>query len=198
MTVTPQEVDYALPTNVDTTAPLTNPSHSDLHNGTNRAVLDLNGRVSNLERLLSDLTAPNGSVDQARLAAHEWVVRGPISADGSILMPLIWNMTGRSVTFQAAIATVLNPSDADIEVDIVIGSVLSGPVFDPDTQTSILKAGKLVVPANQHLSVDLGVDDFGTEQAVGTYITAYVESVGAGGTGSVPGEDLTIQLNRNL
>src|SRR3954469_1428650 len=196
MTVTPQAAaDYDLPTNVDTTSPLVDPSHSELHNTTNRAVLDLNNRVGTLEQVLAGLTMPSGSIEQARLAAHQWVGRGLLSADQTILMPLIWNMTGRSVTFQAAKATVLTPANADIEVDIVIGSVLTGPTYDVSTQSSILQAGKMVITPGEYFSASLGQSDFGTEQAVGTYIAAYIEKTGSVGS---PGADLTLQLNRNL
>ena len=43
-----------------------------------------------------------------------------------LILPLIWNLTERAVTFQAAKATVMTPADADIEIDIVVGAALTG------------------------------------------------------------------------
>jgi hypothetical protein len=187
VTVTP------LPTNVDTTSPLTDPSHSTLHNDANRGVNDLADRMVHLEQVIAGLTAPQGTIEQARLNASEWVVRGDVVADGALLLPMVWNMTGRSVTFQAAKATLLTPAEDDVEVDIVVGSELAGPEFDDTTQTSVLKA-PLVVRAGEAFSVSLGPDDFDGQHPVNSYVAAYVKTVGAG----APGVDLVIQLNRNL
>jgi hypothetical protein len=195
MTVTPQEVDYNLPTNVDTTSPLVNPSHSELHNEVNRATSDLNNRVSQLELVLAGLTAPQGSIEQARLVANSWTVAGNLVADNKLLIPILWNVTERAVSFQAAKATVITPADADIELNIVVGAVLNGPTYDSSTQTSILKTGKLVITAGQRNSSTLGIPDFKGDHPVNTYVAAYVAKVGSG---AAPGADLTIQLNRNL
>jgi hypothetical protein len=180
---------------VDTTSPLVDPSHSDLHNQVNRAVSDLNARLNQLELILAGLTAPEGSIEQARLVANTWSALGPLAANNKILMPLVWNVTERTVTFQAAKATVMSPADADIEVDIVVSAVLSGPNYQSGTQNSILKAGKLVIPAGQYVSASLGPSDFVGDHPVNTYVAAYIEKVGSS---AAPGADLTIQLNRNL
>jgi len=198
MTVTPSEVDYGLPTNVDTTSPLVNPSHSELHNNTNRATLDLHSRVSQLELVLAGLTAPEGSIEQARLVANTWSVIGNLNnlaSSHTILMPLVWNITQRVVTFKGAKVSVLTPADADIEVDIVVGATLVGPTYDSGSQGSILAAGELVIPAGQHTSVTLTESDFAGQHPVNTYVTAYVRQAGSS---NAPGNDLTIQLNRNL
>jgi len=198
MTVTPSEVDYALPTNVDTTSPLVNPSHSELHNTTNRAVLDLHNRVTQLELVLAGLTAPQGSIEQARLVANTWTIIGSLASLASaktILMPLIWNITERVVTFKGAKATVLVPADADIEVNLVVGSTLSSPAYDTGTQASILAAGKLVIPAGERSSMTLNESEFTGQHPVNAYVAAYVQTAGST---SAPGSDLTIQLNRNL
>lgn len=195
MTVTPQEVDYNLPTNVDTTSPLVDPSHSELHNNANRATSDLNARVSQLELILAGLTAPQGSIEQARLVANSWTVTGNLVADNKLLIPILWNVTERAVSFQAAKATVMSPADADIELDIVVGAALNGPTYDSSTQTSVLKTGKLVIPAGQRNSDTLGISDFKGDHPINTYVAAYVAKVG---TGAAPGADLTLQLNRNL
>ena len=196
--IVPQEAGqvYGLPTNIDTISPLTNPSHSTLHNDANYAINDLADRVAHLEQIIAGLTAPQGSIEQARLAAHEWVARGDLDSSvvGVLLIPMIWNMTGRTVTFQAAKATILTPAENDVDIDIVVGSQLNGPDFDSGTQTSVLKAGKLTVPAGEAFSVSLGPSDFTGQQPVNSYIAAYVQAVGGG----APGVDLVVQLNRNL
>lgn len=194
MTVTPTGASYALPTNVDTTSPLVNPSHSDLHNSTNAAVLDINNRLATLELFLAGLTAPNGTLEQSRMVAHQWVLRGNLVADNVLLLPMIWNLTGRVVQYRAAKVSLMGAADTDVEVDIVNGAALTGPSFDPVTQTSILKTGKIVVPAGQHTSASLGASDFVGDQPIGSYVVAYVKRVGS----STPGSDLVIQLNRYL
>jgi len=197
VTVTPYETGqvYDLPTNIDTITPLSNPSHSALHNATNLAVNDLADRVGHLEQIIAGLTAPSGSIEQARLAAHQWVLRGDLddTVVDVLLLPMIWNLTGRTVTFEAAKATILTPAVDDTEIDIVVGSDLTGPTFDTNTQTSVLKA-PLVVPAGQAFSVSLSESDFAGQHPVNTYVTAYVKTVGTG----APGVDLVVQLNRNL
>jgi hypothetical protein len=195
MTVTPGEFAYDLPTNVDTTSPLMDPSHSELHNDVNRAALDLHNRLIQLELILAGLTAPQGSIEQARLVANTWYAPGNLVADNKLLMPLIWNLTERSSAFMGAKASLLTAADADIEVDLVVGATLSGPTYNSGTQTSILKTGKLVIPAGWNVSVTLGPDDFIADHPVNTYVVALVEKVGSV---AAPGADLTIQLNRNL
>jgi len=198
MTVTPSEVDYALPTNVDTTSPLVDPSHSELHNSTNRAVVDLNNRVNHIELILAGLTAPEGSIEQARLVANTWQVLGTLTSLASahtILMPLVWNITERVVTFKGAKASVLTPADADIEVDLVVGTTLTGPAYSSGNQGSILATGKLVIPAGERTSATLGESDFVGQHPINAYVAAYV--ITAGSTNE-PGSDLSIQLNRNL
>jgi hypothetical protein len=198
MTVNPTAGLYELPTDVNTTSPLVDPSHSDLHNQTNNAVLDLNVRTSNLELLLSGLTAPDGSIEQARLVAHQWAVKGPLTGItlDAVLIPLIWNITGRVVTFSAAKASVLTPADADIVIDMVIGAEISGPMHDTTggTQTSILQT-PLVIPAGAYYSATLDKSGFVGDHPIGSYIAAFVEGIGTAGA---PGADLSIQLNRNL
>jgi len=198
MTVTPAEVDYNLPTNVDTTSPLIDPSHSELHNNVNRAASDLNARVSHLELILAGLTAPEGTIQQARLVAHQWIVRGELTPEQThmVLIPPLWNITGRASTFNAAKATVLVPADADILVNMVIGAELSGPEHDHDsgTQTNILKT-PLVIPAGEYYSQTIGPSDFVGDHPTETYIAAFVDSIGSS---AARGADLTIQLNRSL
>jgi hypothetical protein len=194
VTVTP----YDLPTNIDTISPLTNPSHSDLHNLANGATLDLDRRVANVESVVRGLTAPSGTIEQARLAAHTVMVRGPVGQElnGTLLVPVLWNMTGRPVTYQAAKATLLIAADADFEVDIVNGLDVEGNTFDADLHTSILKEGKrLVIPAGEFTSEELHVDDFDGSQAQHTYLAVVVKSMGSV---DAPGGSLTVQLNRNL
>jgi hypothetical protein len=195
MTVTPAGVEYSLPTNIDNTALLTNPSHSELHNDVNRAVLDLTARMSQVELTLAGLTAADGSIEQARLVANTWYLTGALNVTQTILMPLVWNVTERAATFKSAKASLLTPADADVEVDLVVAGTLSGPTYDETTQTSILAAGKLVIPAGQNVSATLGESDFVANHPMNTYVAAYVEKVGST---DAPGADLTIQLNRNL
>jgi hypothetical protein len=197
MTVTPAPFDYDLPTNVDTNSPLVNPSHSELHNDVNRAALDLNNRLNAVELMLAGLTAETGPIQQARLVAHEWIVRGPLAAAQTqmILIPPIWNITGRPVTFEGAKATVLTAADADIVVDMVIGATLTGPAHDTGgSQTSILKV-PLKIAAGAYYSATIGQADFVGNQPVNTYVAAFVSSIGST---DAPGADLTIQLNRSL
>lgn len=196
MTVTP----YDLPIDTGPTSSLTDPPHADLHNKTGLAVNDLGNRVATTETTLIALTAPNGPIDQARLAAHQWVVRGPllVAETHKILIPLIWNITGRNVEFEGVKITVLTPADEEIKVDIVVGSTLTGPDHDHSgaTQTSIFKTGKQpVIAAGQFFSLTVPPDDFQGNHPMNSYLAAFVEEVGST---TSPGRDLTIQINRSL
>jgi hypothetical protein len=181
--------------NPSTTSPLTNPSHAQLHTDTNTAVVGLGMRLDALEGAVPR-TAQD--IEHARLAAHQWTLRGDLVPDHKMLLPIIWNITGRTVTFEAAKITVLTPADADVVVDIVVGTALDGPMHDHDSglQTSILKT-PLVIPAGAFFSPTVSKvnDDFVGVQLPETYLAAFCEGAGSPGA---PGRDLTIQLNRLL
>jgi hypothetical protein len=200
MTTLPEikpDVDYPLarPTGSN---PLTNPSHSELHSSTSTAIESIDNRLEILETIVKAITAPDGNIAQARLAAHEWAVHGQLDPvqNNMLLIPLIWNITGRTVKFDGAKATLLTEADANVVIDIVIGAELSGPEHDESggTQTTILTS-QLVIPAGELVSQTLGPGDFSTDHSINTYVGAFVESIGSA---SAPGGDLTIQLNRLL
>lgn len=186
MTVTP----------IAPTDPLSGPSHAGQHNALNGSVANLTATV----KTLTDAVPGNAeAVQQARRAAHEWVIRGPLITGSDLLLPVLWNMTGHPVQYEAAKLTVYTPpADTDIIVDIVTGSGVASGQYDEGTMTTIL-AEKLVIPAGEHESrfyygLALG-DDFVGEQAVENFLAAYVYQVGSE---AGPGADLTIQLNRLL
>lgn len=180
-----------------TTDPLNAPSHSGLHSRVHTAVENLNIRVGVTEDSINDIWP---QIDQARLAAHQWVVRGPlVEADNNkLLMPIIWNMTGRTVLFSAARATVYTPPQGrDLQVNIYTGHDLDGAILNTALASSILDA-PLTIPAGQYTSpiATLAGGGFADNafQAVNNYVVAVVTQVGT----TVAGGDLTIQLNRLL
>jgi hypothetical protein len=195
------DVDYRLD-DPSPTAPLsgstTDPAHASLHSDVNYAVRSMDDRLSRVEENLSYLMMPNGGVEQARRAAHEWVVRGPLVKDDQLLLPIIWNMTGRALTYEAAKATVYTPSGgSDILVDIVTGTDLIGSSYDPGTQSSILAGGGLRIPVGQLTSATVlsSANGFVGSMTNNSYLAAVITQVGSAGS---PGADLTIQINRLL
>jgi len=171
---------------------LNDPSHSGLHSQTNDAVQLLNGRVTVVETNVNNLWP---QVQQARLVATTWLVPGTLLAanNNKLLLPLIWNMTGRSVDFAAAKLTVFTPpTGSAITVDIITGTTLvAGGVIDTASTDSILTA-PLSIPVGELYSAE--VTTFVGVHAVGTYVVAAVTGVGSTDAGA----DLTIQLNRLL
>ena len=198
------DVDYAL-VDPSPTSLLTEPSHSTLHSDVNYAVRSLDDRLARVEQNLLYLVGDaqtKGQMEQARRAAHEWVVRGPLVKDDKLLLPIIWNLTGRAVKYEAAKATVYGTSgSSSILIDIVSGTDLVSDSYDPGTQSSIFKAGGLYIPAGQTtsatvLSTDTGPSEgFVGDMPINSYLAAVIRQVGSG---AQPGRDLTIQLNRLL
>jgi hypothetical protein len=199
------DVDYAL-VDPSPTAPLSgtadDPAHASLHSDVNYAIRSLDDRLMRVEQNVTQLVKPKGSVEQARRAAHEWTVRGPLVKDDKLLLPILWNMTGQAVTYEAAKATVYTPAaSSNILIDIVNGTDLINDSYDPNTQTSIFKAGGLYIEAGQTtsvtvLSTDVGASaGFVADMPNGSYLAAVIRQVGSV---AQPGANLTIQLNRLL
>ena len=202
------DVDYALK-DPSPTAPLsgstTDPAHAGLHTDTNYAIHSLNDRLGNVEENVLYLVGDSqtkGQMEQARRAAHEWVLRGPLVKDDKLLLPILWNLTGRAVSYEAAKATVYGASgSSSILIDIVSGTDLVSDSYDPGTQTSIFKAGGLYILAGQTTSATVKSTDTGSGEGFvgdmqdGSYLAAVIRQVGSG---AQPGRDLTIQLNRLL
>lgn len=184
---------YNLPT-PSADDPLTDPPHSTLHSSTNSAVNDLDRRVGNIEDAAPDISV---DITQARLASHTVMVRGALgqSLRSTLLVPVIWNLTGRMVTYQAAKATLTTAADADVVIDIVNGSTLDGPSYDEGLQTSVLADGPLVIRAGQFFSDSVDVDGFVTVQSVGTYVAVVIKELGSV---DAPGGSLTVQFDRLL
>jgi hypothetical protein len=176
-------------------SPLDTPSHSALHGSENAAIHDLHTRVKTIE----DSAAGTASAIQlARRAAHEWALRGPIMAGDQLLLPILWNITGQPVLYDALKATVFTPpQDSDIIIDIVNGAVLAGDKVDYALQHSILSAGELRIPLGQFTSNTISGTGFAGDatHGVNTYVAAVIKQSGGN---TQPGADLTIQLNRLL
>lgn len=202
MSIVPPEIPPADPafyvfTDPATGSPLNDPSHSGLHSRINTAVENLNSRVSVVEGHVNDLWP---EVQQARLAAHEWPVRGALNGadNNKLLMPILWNMTGRVVQFQAAKLTVFTPPVGQaIIVDIVTGTTIAGGVLNTGTMASILDAPMTIIPGEftSGTVTQAGGGFAGTGvHAVNDFVVAVILQVGT----TDPGADLTIQLNRLL
>jgi hypothetical protein len=195
------DVDYAL-TDPSPTSLLTEPSHSTLHGDVNYAIRSLDDRVNRVEQNVTYMVKPKGAIEQARRAAHEWAVRGPLVKNDKLLLPILWNLTGQAVTYEAVKATVYTPSaSSDILIDIVSGTDLANDSYDPGTQSSIFKAGGLYITAGQTTSVTVLSTDTGAtggfvgDMPNGSYLAAVIRQVGSV---AQPGADLTIQINRLL
>jgi hypothetical protein len=178
-------ITYALDA-PDPNSPLADPSHAGLHQAENTAINLLSQRIGVFENAAPELAS---DLQQARLAAHEWPVRGTLMVDNRLLMPVIWNLTGHAVQFDAAKLSVFIPG----------GTLSSGDYDIGNTQSSILGAGKLVIPAGEYSSVTVTADGAGGgfvgNMPIDTYVAAVLTQVGSL---SAPGADLTIQLNRLL
>lgn len=201
-TIIPPEIPPADPatyqfTDPDTGSPLHNPSHAQLHTKINTAVENLNTRVAVTEASVNSIWP---EVNQARMVAHAWLVPGTLDEanNGKLLMPPLWNLTGRSVLFYAATASVFTaPLGRSIEVELWTGSEITGELLDADSASMILKT-PLVIPAGQFTSntatmISSGFADQ-AHQAVNDWVAAVVTQVGT----TNPGADLTVQLNRLL
>ena len=174
---------------------LNTPSHSDLHTRINTATENLHARVTNVEQSVNSIWP---EVDRARLAAHMWDVPGTLDEanNNKLIMPIIWNMTGRTVLFSAAKLTVFTPPQgSSITMDIFNGHDLDGSLLNTGLATSILKS-PLTIPSGAYVSNSIGASGFKDNafHAVDNYVVAVVAQVGS----TTPGADLTIQLNRLL
>jgi hypothetical protein len=187
---------YVLP-DPDPNSQLVEPSHAELHTATNHAVNDIATRVVALETTVTQVTAPDGGIEQARMAVHTWTIHGVLIGEYTnvILIPLLWNLNERASVFSAARASVmLPPVGTDIKIDIVTSSLLEGNAYDyAQAQTSILKQ-LLVIPAESNTSVTLTSADFVGQHVRDNWLGAAVTQIGS----ESPGYDLTIQLNRLL
>jgi len=190
---------YDLPTTVSPTSPLTDPAHSTLHNDTGAAINSLHLRVSDTEEYLDELIEPDGPIDQARLVAHTFLFKGAVTTAAMstkpLILPIVWNVTGRTVVFWAAKATVFSPANADLDIDVVVGSSVTGPNFDAGAHTSVLTAGKLTIPSGQYFSTTTVEAGFNASQPVESYMAVYVKDVHGATTAAV---DLCVQVNRKL
>ena len=89
-----------------------------------------------------------------------------------LILPIVWNVTGRTVVFWAAKATVFSPANADLDIDVVVGSSVTGPNFDAGAHTSVLTAGKLTIPSGQYFSTTTVEAGFNASQPVESYMMA--------------------------
>jgi hypothetical protein len=187
---------YVLP-DPDPNSQLVEPSHAQLHTAVNHSVNDIAARVTSLETTVTQVTAPDGGIEQARMAVHTWTIPGVLITEqtNTLLIPLLWNLNERASTFSAAKASVmLPPVGADIKIDIVVSSLLEGNAYDlAQAQTSILKQ-PLVIPAESNTSITLTAADFVGQHSRDNWLGAAVTQIGS----DSPGYDLTIQLNRLL
>jgi len=186
---------YDIPSVGSGTEPLTAPTnvgHANLHDRVRDAIGNIAVRLNSLETAASNAVM---NIQQARLAALTLSVPGELAVTGEIIRPMIWNITGRSVTLVASRITVITPPvGGSVDVDILIspqGPSGAGPMgFDPAGMTV---AGSLTIPDGMNVSATLN-SFAATTQPLNTFVAAIVRSVGA----TAPGSDLTIQINRNL
>jgi hypothetical protein len=181
-------------TAIQPTSPLSVPSHAGEHNR-------LNTESTNQQAAITALQVAQAAVlpqiQMARLAAHEWIVRGPVQSGVNLLLPILWNLTGNNVDYNAAKATVFTPPQGQsIKIDIVTGTVLAGGTYDLASMTTILRA-PLEIPAGQYVSASYSAaaGDFVGAMGTGSFVAAYIQQVGVDPN---PGMDLSIQLNRLL
>jgi hypothetical protein len=209
MSIIPPEIPVAPFAPYDIADPATankldNPSHSAVHTKTNAAVEALHGRVavteSGINSIWPQMEVLRQEGERARLAAHMWTVPGPLDelTLNSALLPPIWNMTGRSVLFSAARATVYTPPQGkEIKIEIWAGTEITGKIPDTTNMHMVL-AAPLTIPVNSYTSDMLTIDGGGFAvnafHAQGEVLIAIVTQVGD----TAPGADLTIQLNRML
>lgn len=176
---------------------LTEPPHATLHAETNAAITSIDTRLDTLE---SGAAAALVNIEQARLVSNTWLIRGTLlTANRNLLiLPLITNLTSRTVRFEAATASVLTASTSGpIEIDIVtaaLSSLNSGAYAVPSLQSSILTAGKIVIPQGAYKATTVlsSSNGFKATHDVDRYVAAALINVGTGAA------DLTIQLNRLL
>jgi hypothetical protein len=187
---------YGLP-DPDPNSQLVEPSHAELHTATNHAIQDMTLRLVALETALAQVTAPDGGIEQARLVSNTWVLPGVLITEQTnrILSPVLWNLAGRDAEFSSAKASVmLPPVGGDIEIDIVISTLLDGDAYDLSYgQTSVL-THKLVIPEGANTSSTFLPSDFVGHHSKDNWIGAAVTRIGS----ETGGYDLTIQLNRLL
>lgn len=174
---------------------LTEPPHATLHAETNAAITSIDTRLDTLE---SGAAAALVNIEQARLVSNTWLIRGTLIKDSKLILPLITNLTSRTVRFEAATASVLTASTSGpIEIDIVtaaLSSLNSGAYAVPSLQSSILTAGKIVIPQGAYKATTVlsSSNGFKATHDVDRYVAAALINVGTGAA------DLTIQLNRLL
>lgn len=196
MTVTVPESYNLLPVGGGT-KPLTDPAtlgHANLHDRVSASIENLRAAVAALVEAGPQVAA---DIDQARLSALVWTVPGNlVAAPGVLLLPVLWNLTGRAVEFEAArISCFTPPAGSDVLVDLVVsGEISSGTHtmnLDPSLMTKITAAPLRIVAGTNFSDAATA---FATNQPRNSYVGAVVRAVGS----SQPGANLTIQLNRKL
>jgi hypothetical protein len=178
----------------DSNDPLTDPPHASLHQQANAAVNDLDSRVGAIEDQVP-VTAEN--ISQARLATHTVMVRGLLTQGltNTLLVPVVWNLTGRTVSYVAAKATNEVAADADLVIDIVSGTELQGNTYNPDLHASVFNDGPMVIPAGEFASPTKTASSFVANMPQETYLTAVITQMGSSDS---PGGSITVQIDRLL
>ncbi len=175
------------------TDPLTSPSHATEHSNLTLAATDLDTRLKQVEQ---DGLGYETDIEQARLVANTWMVRGALSSGNvnQLIIPLLYNLTDRPSRFQAAAASVLTaPTGAAILVDIVVcASAPTSALYDLSGPQDTILTSKLSIAAGATSSAV--TQTFVGDHAIGRWVAAVITQVGSG----TPGSDLTIQLNRLL
>ena len=178
----------------DSLDPQTDPPHATLHQQVNGAVNDLDSRVGTIE---DQIPTSAENVSQARLATHTVMVRGLLTQGltNTLLVPVVWNLTGRTVEYVAAKATNEVAADADLIIDIVSGAELQGNTYNPDLHASVFKDGPMVIPAGEFISPTKDASSFITTMPQETYLAAVITQMGSSDS---PGGSITVQIDRLL
>jgi hypothetical protein len=175
------------------------PSHSELHTELSEAVRLLHLRMDTVEQEHINLLWPQ--VEQSRKSANTWVIPGQLSAEvvGPLLLPPLWNLTGRSVLFDAVRATAYTePLGQDIIIDILTGPEITGPLKVSSMHSIFKPTQRLTIPVGGNVSPIMsqltnGFAD-GAHHAIGEVVVVQILQIGT----DAPGADLTIQLLRDL
>ena len=125
------------------------------------------------------------------------MVRGQLTQGltNTLLVPVLWNLTGRSVEYVAAKATNEMAADDDLIIDIVSGATLQGNTYNPDLHASVFKNGPMVIPAGEYFSPTVEANGFVADMPQETYIAAVITQMGSS---DAPGGSITVQINRLL
>jgi len=175
-------------TNPDPTDPLSTPSHASLHVSTNNAISSLTSRVGFIE---SSRAGVAEDIEQARRVSNTWVVHDELTVSDRPVMPLLWNLTTRSVEYESArLSVLIPPAGGDIVVEIQDG----GDETSDPTSISAGAIATLTIPDGEYFSAPFTSGFVSAMQEPNHYLQVVVTAVGA----TFAGSDLTVQLNRLL